>query len=106
MGCTTALAVAERGADVDLLERAVPGAEASSAAAGILGAQSELNGREEDVALFLRAREAWGTWAPELCENSGVDVGYRKSGALRVCRTDSQRDEIAAEVSWQSTRGL
>ena len=44
MGCTTALAIAELGADVTVLERAVPGAEASSAAAGILGAQVELHG--------------------------------------------------------------
>src|SRR5205809_100104 len=41
MGCAAALALAERGANVVLLERAVPGAEASSAAAGILGAQME-----------------------------------------------------------------
>ncbi len=39
MGCASALALAKRGARVTLLERAVPGAEASSAAAGILGAQ-------------------------------------------------------------------
>jgi len=106
MGCATALAIAERGADVDVLERAVPGAEASSAAAGILGAQAELDGREEDVALFLRAREAWSTWAPELRDKSGVDVGYRKSGALRVGRTDAESDRIAALVAWQSAKGL
>jgi glycine oxidase len=106
MGCATALAIAECGADVEVLERAVPGAEASSAAAGILGAQAELHGREEDVALFLRAREAWSTWAPALRDKSGIDVGYRKSGALRVGRTDVQRDEIAGEVAWQAARGL
>jgi glycine/D-amino acid oxidase-like deaminating enzyme len=64
MGCTTALAIAERGADAVVLERAVPGAEASSAAAGILGAQAELHERRgdrgEDAALFVRARAAWG----------------------------------------------
>ena len=58
MGCTTALALAERGAEVVVVERAVPGAEASSAAAGILGAQAELHGPGDDWSLLLRARSA------------------------------------------------
>src|SRR5580658_8221327 len=47
MGCSVAMSAADLGADVVVLERAVPGAEASSAAAGILGAQVELDGRTE-----------------------------------------------------------
>ena len=43
MGCATARALAKRGAQVILLERAIPGAEASSAAAGMLGAQVEMH---------------------------------------------------------------
>jgi glycine oxidase len=86
MGCTTALVLAERGADVVVLERAVPGAEASSAAAGILGAQVELHGSGEEAGIFVRAREGWKAWAQALREASGIDVGYRVSGVLRVAR--------------------
>jgi glycine oxidase len=106
MGCATALALAERGAEVTVLERAVPGAEASSAAAGILGAQGELHGREEDAALFLRAREAWVGWALALREASGIDVGWRASGVLRVARDEQERSDLAREVAWQAARGL
>jgi glycine oxidase len=106
MGCATALAIAERGGDVTVLERAVPGAEASSAAAGILGAQVELHGHHEDAAFFLRAREAWGPWAALLREASGIDVGYRVSGVVQVARSDTERDEIEREVAWQTGRGL
>jgi glycine oxidase len=60
MGCAAGLALAQRGARVVVLERAVPGAEASSAAAGILGAQVELHGRDEDAARFVLAREPAG----------------------------------------------
>ncbi len=108
MGCTTALALAARGADAVVLERAVPGAEASSAAAGILGAQAELHGprREEDAAFFARARNAWAPWARELHEATGIDIGYRVSGVLRVALAESERAELASDVAWQQTRGL
>jgi glycine oxidase len=106
MGCTTALSAARRGFDVVLLERAVPGAEASSAAAGILGAQVELDGRDEDVALFTRARAAWDPWAQSLREESGIDVGHRRSGVLRVAHTEAAREAAAREVAWNRSRGL
>jgi glycine oxidase len=106
MGCTTALALVGRGADVVVLERAVPGAEASSAAAGILGAQVELHGRPDNVGLFVRAREAWTGWASALVEASGIDVGFRVSGVLRVALSDEERAGLEEEVAWQGERGL
>jgi glycine oxidase len=106
MGCATALVLASRGVDVVVLERAVPGAEASSAAAGILGAQVELHGRGEDAATFLRARAAWPGWADALREASGIDVGWRASGVLRTATTADERDELAREVAWQQGQGL
>jgi glycine oxidase len=106
MGCATALAVAERGAEVVILERAVPGAEASSAAAGILGAQVELHAPDDNLALFRRARDVWASWAPRLREESGIDVGWRATGALRIGRSVEERDALAREVAWQAGRGL
>src|SRR5579883_1085439 len=106
MGCATALAHAARRAHVVVLERAVPGAEASSAAAGILGAQVELHGRDEDALRWVRARDAWGAWARELREASGIDVGHRVCGVLRAARDDGERAALAGEVAWQRERGL
>lgn len=106
MGCTSALVLAERGADVVVLERAVPGAEASSAAAGILGAQVELHGRWEDAQLFVRARDGWNAWAQALRGASGIDVGYRVSGVLRVARNEAERVEIEREAAWHVGKGL
>jgi glycine oxidase len=106
MGCATALALTARGAEVVLLERAVPGAEASSAAAGILGAQVELHGRGEDAALFVRAREGWPSWAAALRAATGLDVGWRRSGVLRVARSEDERADLAREVTWQTGRGM
>jgi glycine oxidase len=106
MGCSTGLALAGRGADVTILERAVPGSEASSAAAGILGAQVELHEDGEDVALFLRARAGWGEWARLLRDASGIDVGHRETGVLRLARTVDERKDAEREVGWQRARGL
>jgi glycine oxidase len=106
MGCATALALTARGADVVLVERAVPGAEASSAAAGILGAQVELHGRADDAALFVRAREAWRGWALALRDASGIDVGWRCNGILRVARDEAGSEELAREVAWQRGKGM
>jgi glycine oxidase len=106
MGCGVALSVADRGADVTVIERAVPGAEASSAAAGILGAQVELDGRAEEAELFVRARDGWAAWATALREASGIDVGYRETGVLRVAMGEVEHDELAREVAWHVSRGL
>jgi glycine oxidase len=106
MGCTTALSLSEQGADVIVLERAVPGAEASSAAAGILGAQVELYGRQEDVASFVRAREGWASWARALQAVTGIDIGYRVSGVLRVAHSHAERASLASEVARQCGYGL
>jgi glycine oxidase len=106
MGCATAHALAEHGAHVVLLERAVPGAEASSAAAGILGAQVELHGPDDNLNLFRRARDAWSSWAPRLREESGIDVGWRITGALRIGRSSEEREALARDVTWQAEHGL
>jgi glycine oxidase len=106
MGCATALALTERGAEVVVLERAVPGAEASSAAAGILGAQVELHGRGDDAELFVEARDGWASWASALRDATGIDVGWRRSGVLRVAGTEAEREELSREVAWQKGRGL
>jgi glycine oxidase len=106
MGCSVAMSAAELGADVVVLERAVPGAEASSAAAGILGAQVELDGRTEAAELLVRARTGWAAWATRLREASGIDVGYRNTGVLRVACTAAEGDELVREVAYQGTLGL
>jgi glycine oxidase len=108
MGCAPALALAARGAEAVILERAVPGAEASSAAAGILGAQAELHGRPtaSEAALMTRARDVWAPWARELRDATGIDVGYRVTGVLRVALTEPERATLGEEVAWQRSCGL
>jgi glycine oxidase len=106
MGCATALALAERGAKVTLLERAIPGAEASSAAAGILGAQRELHEKGRMIESFVRARREYAAWAEELRAKTGIDIGHRVSGALVTTADPAEKEGFAKAVDWQSAAGL
>jgi glycine oxidase len=106
MGCGSALELAKRGARVTLLERAVPGAEASSAAAGILGAQVESHERPEERAMFVRARAAYGGWVTSLEAETGISVGHRVSGVLRVARDAEDLAALAKLVREHVAEGL
>lgn len=106
MGSASALALARRGARVLVLEKSVPGAEASSAAAGILGAQIEAHGPGDDAALLLRSRAMYAAWAAGLVEATGIDVGYRQCGSLRLFEDEDERGAGARASAWQASAGL
>ena len=106
MGCATALELARRGVkDVMVLERAVPGAEASSAAAGMLAAQIESRDVQE-LAKFVAAREAYATWAIALREATGIDIAHRRSGVLAIARNEVALDRARQDVETQRAGGL
>jgi glycine oxidase len=106
MGCASALALAEAGARVMVLERSVPGAEASSAAAGILGAQTEAHEEGAFTELALLSRSRYADFAEKLRTSAGIDVGYRACGVLRVALDAPGRGKLEEEVAWQARRGL
>src|SRR5689334_1387212 len=106
MGCATAIALRDRGLDVVLVERALPGAEASSAAAGILGAQLESHGPGPLLDLFVKARSGYRAWTKDIEERTRIDVGYRTTGVLKVARSESEHEDIARTVVWQRDAGL
>jgi glycine oxidase len=56
--------------------------------------------------MFVRARDAWRPWALELRDETGIDVGWRPCGVMRVAFTPEQQLELEREVSWQRQRGL
>ena len=106
MGCAVALRLAQRGLRVTVIERGIPGAEASSAAAGILGPQMEADGPGPLLDLALRSRALYPALAAELHDATGIDVGYTKSGVLAVALSDADEVELTARRIWQVARGL
>lgn len=102
MGSASALALARLGDTVTVLERAVPGAEASSAAAGILGPQAEAHAPGFETDLLLHSRGLYDAFVDDLVRATGIDVGFRPSGVLRVSETEA----LFAETAWQAAHGL
>jgi glycine oxidase len=106
MGCASAVELSRRGVkDIVILERAVPGAEASSAAAGMLAAQVESK-NEDERATYVRARDDYASWAEELRDSSSVDIGYRRTGLLDLAATDEELIALRARVSSDRAAGL
>jgi glycine oxidase len=106
MGCALALRLRQAGVKVTVLERSIPGAEASSAAAGILAPQWESDGPGPFLDLCLRSRALYGGMASELRELTGVDIGYLPSGVLKAAFTEDQLHHLDATVGWQRALGL
>ncbi len=98
VGCTVALRLAQRGLRTRVLERSVPGAEASTVAAGILAPLVEHEGDGDALALGRESRELHGALARELSETLAIDVGFRRSGVLRVALEGADDDRADAAL--------
>jgi len=106
MGTAAAWELARHGAKVVVLERSVPGAEASSAAAGILGAQAEAHAPGPMAELCLASRARYAKFARALTSETNIDVGYRECGVLRVAFARADATKLQAENAWQTKRRL
>lgn len=106
IGCATALELSRHGVrDIVLLERAVPGAEASSAAAGMLAAQVESQD-DDERARYVLARAAYAGWAEELRAATRIDIAYRQSGVLELASTEDEEARLRARVRSNELAGL
>lgn len=106
MGCAVALELARRGVAVRVFERSVPGAEASSAAAGMLAAQVEAKEEGTFFRMCLSSRERFARWAEDLQERTGIDIEHRRCGILKVAQSEAEARELSEHVRWQMAAGL
>ncbi len=106
MGCVVALRLAQRGLRVTVVERGVPGAEASSAAAGILGPQWESDAPGPLLDLGLASRSLYPAFADELRNLTGMDIGYRRCGLIELALDAEADAALAQRQVWQTQLGL
>ena len=106
IGCAIACELAQRGATVVLLERDRVCAGASGAAAGMLAPQTEAHAADPWFELLLAARAEHEPLACRLRHDTGIDVGYRRDGVLRIAANAEERRELRERAEWQQRLGL
>jgi glycine oxidase len=106
-GLAVAWRARTRGLRVLVLERDAPGAGASSVAAGMLAPVSEADaGERELLQLGLESARRWPSFAAELHDVTGVDVGYRTTGTLLVARDRDEAEALERELDLRARLGL
>ncbi|MBF0183042.1 MAG: glycine oxidase ThiO [Magnetococcales bacterium] len=106
MGCACAYRLLQAGLQVTVLERALPGVESSAAAAGILGAQSEVSAAGPFFELCLASRDRFPDLLRELEELTDIAIGTERSGVLEVALDANEGHLAAGRVEWMLERGL
>jgi glycine oxidase len=101
IGLSSALLLAERGMTVRVVDRGDPG-QASWAAAGILGPQSEAHSPSPLVDLCVRSYELY----PSFVHNLAGDVSFRQNGTLHLAFTDAEAEQLRDRSRWMRAEGL
>lgn len=93
-GLTAALAAAERGIRVTVIDQARAGA-ASRASAGILA--PSVDGQHEPAwSAAIQARDFYPPFLDRLCAHTEVDVALDRAGVLELAGTDAELERLVA----------
>jgi glycine oxidase len=99
IGCATAYELARAGCAVTVIDRALPGAEASGAAAGMLSALVDSSVPEfRDLAIA-----SWRLYPEvvrELRDRTGIDVEHVTRGTIYALQTAQDVREVAQRAEW------
>lgn len=102
VGLATAYYLAERRElRVAVVERGRVGQGASWAAAGMLAAQCEVEQPGPFLTFALAGREHYAHFAPQLYEETGVDIGFQRCGALRVAFSEEEGRALSRHADAQ-----
>src|SRR5688572_27002411 len=94
IGLAIARELSRRGVrDVTLIERAGLGAEASSAAAGMLAPQAEADQADAFFFLTCRSRDMYPGFAADLLSETGIDIEIETTGTLYLGFTEDDARE-------------
>jgi glycine oxidase len=105
-GCAVALRLVQAGRKVVVLERAVPGAEASAAAGGILSPGVEAVEPGPFYALCRASLARYEAFVREVESLSGMWTGFRAAGTLEVALDDAHAQLLAARADRLVRNGL
>ncbi len=102
IGCAIAYYLRKSGVDVAVLDRGEIGAEASSAAAGLLAPLGSLSGPGAFADLLLASFNLFPALVPELEDASGIKMEFEQTGALRIVRNAKHIPNLRKRMkAWQ-----
>jgi glycine oxidase len=105
IGGSIAFHLSKKGFKVLLLERDRIASGASSAAAGMLGAQAEMQDGGPLFEIARRSRSMFPKLAEELKETCGMDIGLVQKGMLKIAHLPEQVEEYRRTVTFQQSSG-
>ena len=107
IGLAIARELSRRGVrDATLIERAGLGAEASSAAAGMLAPQAEADQADAFFYLTCRSRDKYPGFAADLLSETAIDIELETTGTLYLGFTEDDARELQKRYQWQMEAGL
>ena len=95
IGCAIAAELARRGADVSVLDARMPGEGATQASGGMLAPYTEAGDGGPLLELGARSLELFDEFVGTLEAESGIDIGYDRSGTLHIARAEESLAEFA-----------
>ncbi|MEC0094249.1 glycine oxidase ThiO [Paenibacillus macquariensis] len=105
IGSAIAYYMSARGMKVMLLERDRVGSQATIAAAGMLAAQAEITEAGPMFDFARASRALFPQLATDLRDLTGIDIGLKRKGLLRVAVTEADVIEIQRTLDFQKTAG-
>ncbi|WP_332649928.1 glycine oxidase ThiO [Lysinibacillus sp. 54212] len=100
IGSAIAYYLSKEQINVAVFEENQIGAKATGAAAGMLGAHSECEGDVNVFFPFARySQSLYWKLKEELYELSGIDLGYRKGGILKLAFSNQDKKELGAMLA-------
>jgi glycine oxidase len=105
IGCSIAYHLAKHDIQSVIVERNQIGAHASSAAAGMLAAQAEMDTPGPFADLCLTSRAMFPRLQQELLELTDIDIELNRSGLLRVALDEGEAKHLQCRQAWQVQLG-
>lgn len=100
-GSSIAYQLSKLGKKVIILEKGTLACEASSAAAGMLAAQAEMEHDGPFFQLALKSQAMFPSITNELLEYTGIDIEFVNKGMLKIAETEELASEVKSQVLFQ-----
>jgi glycine oxidase len=106
IGASIAWRLARQGLSVTLCDAAHIGAEASSAAAGMLSVGGEFDAPSSVLEFAIASLARYAAFTNDLEIDSGLPIEFRETGAVQIALTSADLDMITKRAAFQRSVGI